>query len=577
MSGASLWENANRRTVYNRKALRALSILDILDLSGTNPEPITPPQKAAKRSRNDAPRDAPHSERESPASRYVGKGPRAEQQPLNSDLSVTGQPSAAAHPLSFQIRPLREVSSSPLTRRRRDSSPTPVRSSSVSLVDLGYDADQAPSPPIEEHPFFDAAFDDSIAPSPSVLSPSPSGTAPSQPPSPSLTATPDSDDPMDDAMPEPALKVPTREEWLAATPTCMDENPHRPSAVHDPSDPQALAHGASFQSNEPTWNAPVIPDHVALDNLSDETVDAIRAAPGNYLAVTVFCSGAVLNDKYKNMRNDALAVLEEAAGKGKVTLIRPVAKNTAKEVRCGAAGKPNKFSPPIALVARCTDKGAHDGLTGQGTFGASRALAFHVTLFNALCLSWAVGFFRTDIDDPPAVTARRLCLAVYEGIIKSSKLSSLIDHATQGGSSTSRDQRILDFAMTFEARFLAHAEDPVYVLMAKPCTKNPKLWDEIRAAMRTTYTESLEAFIPHANAASGHNICADCKLDCHPKYNCMFTVRDKSWWGPLDLASALRDLRGGADSDDEDEGSRRGAPRGRATRGFRSGSRNRGR
>jgi hypothetical protein len=154
-------------------------------------------------------------------------------------------------------------------------------------------------------------------------------------------------------------------------------------------------------------------------------------------------------------------------------------------------------------------------------------------------------------------------------------MMSIIDRATQGGSKLSRDQRILDFAMTLEARYLPHPEDPVYVLMAQPCTKDAKLWDDVRSAARTlTYTDNLEAFIPHVNASAGHNICADCKLDCHPKYNCMFTVRDKSWWGPLDLLSALRDLRGGA-SDDDGEGDRRGAPRGRAAP--RSGSRSRGR
>ncbi|KAJ7671725.1 hypothetical protein B0H17DRAFT_1141496 [Mycena rosella] len=537
-------------------------LADILDPTGTGLQPATPPQKAPKRSQDDTRREIPRGERASPANRYAGKG------------------------------------------GRRDPSPTPARLNPLSLVAYNYDPEDDESP-IEDHSFFydspsvtapspsvsapspsvSAPSPSASAPSPSVSAPSPSASTPSPsaatlspPQSPSLTAMPAlDDDPMDDLTLEPAFEAPTRAAWLAAVPTFRDENPHRPSPAHDPANPQALTHWTSFQSNDPMWNAPVMPDHVVLENMSDETTDAVRANPGNYLAVTMFCSGVVLNKKYKNMHSDALGILEEIAGKGKVTLIRPMAKDKAKEVRRGlTAKKLDKFIPPIALIARCTDEQARADLTGQGTFGSTRALGFHVTLFDIACLSWAVGFFKTDINDSPDVTACRLCLAVYDGINKSQKLSSLVDRATQGGSRASRERRTLDFALTFEGRFLPHNEDPVYVLFAKPCTKNAKLWDEIRAAMRTTYTKSLEAFIPHANTASGQNICADCKLDCHPKYNCMFTARDKAWWGPLNLASALRDVRGGEDSDDEDEGDCRGAPRGRAARGFRLGSRSRG-
>ncbi|KAJ7907628.1 hypothetical protein B0H13DRAFT_1879357 [Mycena leptocephala] len=106
-------------------------------------------------------------------------------------------------------------------------------------------------------------------------------------------------------------------------------------------------------------------------------------------------------------------------------------------------------------------------------------------------------FLRTNITDSPEVTGRRLCHAVYDGWTKSPKMMSIIDLATQGGSKLSRNQRILDFAMTLEARYLPHPEDPVYVLMAQPCTKDAKLWDDIRAAARTlTYTDNLEVFTP---------------------------------------------------------------------------------
>ncbi|KAJ7651760.1 hypothetical protein B0H17DRAFT_1270667 [Mycena rosella] len=519
----------------------------ILDPTGNSLQPATPPQKAPKRSRDDTRREIPHGERASPANRYAGK------------------------------------------RGRRTPSPTPARLNPLSLVAYNYEAEEDESP-VESLSFFTDS-PPAAAPSPSISAPSPSAsassppasapspsvTAPSLPPSPSVTATPGPDEPMDDVVLDAPFQAPTREAFLAAAPTCKDQNPHHPSPAHDPLDPQAIEHYASVQSVDPSWTVPVMPDHVVLDNMSDDIVAAVAAAPDTFLAVTVFCYGETLAAQHKNIHTDVLGPMEKVGGKGKITLIRPTVKVAARTLRRGITGnKPNKFLPPIALVARCKDVGARTKLIAQGTCAATRLTAFHVTPFAADCLSWAIGFFKTDIVDPAVITERRLCFAAYEGIRKAPKIFALFDRATQGGSTFSRDQRLHDFASTFEGRFLAHAENPVYVLFAKPCTRNTKLWDEIRAAMRTTHTDDLETFIPHANAATGHNLCADCKLDCHPKYNCTFTVRDKSWWGPLDLASAIRDLKGiPADEDDEDEGFRRGSPRGRSSRA--STSRPRGR
>ncbi|KAJ7230516.1 hypothetical protein GGX14DRAFT_384449 [Mycena pura] len=127
------------------------------------------------------PRDVSHSERQSPAKRYAGKGPRV-----------------YAHPLAnpFQ-RP----------RRRRNSSPTPARLQTTGN-DNPEDDDADYSPLGDDHPFFlpnptpsDPPFRTSAAdltPSPSAPSPSASASSPppaspspaaqSAPPSPSLTA-----------------------------------------------------------------------------------------------------------------------------------------------------------------------------------------------------------------------------------------------------------------------------------------------------------------------------------------------------------------------------------------------------
>ncbi|KAJ7884878.1 hypothetical protein B0H13DRAFT_1889823 [Mycena leptocephala] len=486
---------------------------DTLDTANSEPQASTPPRKNTKRTRHDTPRDSTHGERSSPVKRYEGKGPPMEALP---DPFASGQPGAAPHPLSLPLR-----TPQPATGCR--SPPTPMRSNPSSHDDPR-DHDPDADLPIENHPFFDP-YD--------IASPSVSGTKPSPPPSRATTATPapetilpavvtslpvaasptSDDDPMEDDA--PTFVKPTRAEWLAAQPLNRDKNPHRPSPVHDPSDAQALVCWVGFQNNKPTWNMPVIPNHIALENVDAETCETVLANPEDYLAITVFCGGSMLHGEYKNLHTDALTLLEEIA-----------------------------------------DVQAHTDLTKQGTYPSNRILALHITLFDPT-VSWAIMFLRTDITDPPEVTGRCLCHAAYNGWTKSPKMMSLMDRATQGGSKLLRDQRILDFVMTLEARYLPHPEDPVYVLMAQPCTKDAKLWDDIRAAARTmTYTDNLEVFIPHANASSGHNICTDCKLDCHPKYNCMFTVCDKAWWGPLDLISALRDLRGGA-SDNDSEGDRR--------------------
>ncbi|KAJ7437707.1 hypothetical protein FB451DRAFT_1416688 [Mycena latifolia] len=388
------------------------------------------------------------------------------------------------------------------------------------------------------------------APSPaaSALSPSTTVTSPTastQSPLNSLSRTARS------LSPPPSLTevLPTEDIWLAAGPDCHDENPHWPSPLHDAGNNEAATQYAGFQGNNPLWNLPVIPDHIALDNVDDATKAAIEENPGNYLAATVFCGGSTLSNRYTNLRPDTQKTMEEVTGEGIVRVIKPQAKTTSKAPRRGG-GKPDKFAPPTALIVRCSDAEARMALAWQATFGRDRALAFHITPFSATCLSWAVGFFRTDIDDPPALTGRRLAFAVYDGIKNgiqgTPKALALIDHAMQGGSSSSLDQRLLSFARTFEVRHLAHDDNPIYVLFAKPCTMDHKLWDAVRAAMRTvTYIDEIEAFTPHTNTSSGHNICADCKLDCHPKYLCMFTVRDKNWWGPHDLVGTLRDIRGG--------------------------------
>ncbi|KAJ7224053.1 hypothetical protein GGX14DRAFT_556942 [Mycena pura] len=552
--------------------------------------PDTPPQKSAKRSLSDAqPRDVSHSERQSPAKRYAGKGPRV-----------------YAHPLAnpFQ-RP----------RRRRDPSPTPARLQTTSLVndDCPEDDDADYSPLGDDHPFFlpnptqsppshpfstsaadlapspseSASSPPPASPSPAVQSapPSPSLTAHGLPPSPTLTATPHTDDAqMEDIDTPPAFAAPTRATWLITEATHKADNPHRPRVIDNE---QATTQHSDFQAFHPGWTDPILPDHVLLDNVDDPTQKAIRANPEKFLAITPFCSGAVLTEKYKNLRTDTLKVIELLVGKDKVTLIQPQIKSATKDIRRGS-GKVNKFAPPIVLIARCSDTDARAKLIGQATFGRDHGLAFHVTPFSAECLSWAIGFFRTDITDTTEVAVRRLTYAVYyalqnpDEVKDASKILALLDRATQGTSSAPRDRRTLEWALTLDARFIPHPENPVFVLMAKPCTKNPQLWDELRAAVRkVTYSDDLEAFIPHANAMSGHNNCADCKLDCHPKYNCTFTVRDKAWWGPADLTHALRYIKGGDDaSDDNSEGERRGAPRMRTGRGrgdYRAGGRGRGR
>ncbi|KAJ6468985.1 hypothetical protein C8R47DRAFT_1078123 [Mycena vitilis] len=356
--------------------------------------------------------------------------------------------------------------------------------------------------------------------------------------------------PMDDVTATVFVK-PSCADWLAATPDHRDKNPHRQRS-NDGNDAQAQVHRMGFQSRSPEWTPPVIPMHVALENVSDEVRDEVTQNSDEYLALTPFCGGAMLFAEYKSIRADATGVLEEVAGKNKLTLIRPLAKTAIQGVRRGA--KPDKFAPPHILLIRCSDVPVRNELLDIGTFASTRILAFHVTAFNAALLSWALGFFRTDIDDPPEVTARRLCHAVYEGWLKSPKMLSLIDRATQGGST-----------LTSSAR-----------LILRRRSMDPHLWDEIRSVSRMMYTDALEPFHPHGNAATGHNLCADCKFDCHPKYNCLFTIRDEAFWGPLDLAAALKDIRGGA-SDDESKGSRRGAPRGRTSGGRGGGGRARGR
>ncbi|KAJ7092412.1 hypothetical protein B0H15DRAFT_799560 [Mycena belliarum] len=346
----------------------------------------------------------------------------------------------------------------------------------------------------------------------------------------------------EDTPPATVFKAPTRSEFLVMEPTCTDENPHCPSTAHNANSEKALTQYTGFQANDASWGTPIIPDH------------------NNTSPSPPFCAGSTFYAKYKNARVDAVAVLEEVAGAGNVTVIMPQVKlvATKQAPRRKPGGKPDKFAGHISLLIRCSDLDIRTAFLDPATYAADQLLAFHITPFDATVLSWAVGFFKTDISDTPAATARRFRWAVYDKLTNTSpapKAAALIDRATQGGNVLPREERVLNFAKTIQVRYLPHDTDPVYVLHAKPCTKDPKLWDEIRAALRITYTDLLEAFVPHANAATGHNLCANCKLDCHPRYNCMFTERDKGWWGPKSLEAIIRQINGGnSDSEGENRG-----------------------
>ncbi|KAJ7742349.1 hypothetical protein DFH07DRAFT_777768 [Mycena maculata] len=452
------------------------------------------------------------------------------------------------------------------TARLRNTSPTPSQLQTTSLVDDNYLDDNKYSPLADDHPFFDpnpappapsasslpvsAPSPADSAPSPSMSTSSPPLPSPSSaarslpsptvldlPPSPTLTALPHSDDiEMDDPKPPATFTAPTRVQWLAAKATCKDKNPHRQRTVDDK---QATTQHSDFQAVHTGWTVPILPNHVVLDNVEEPIQEAVHDTPKNLLAVIPFCNGVVLTDKYKNLRADILTVIELVAGKGKVkgkvTLIQPQAKVTTQETWRGA-GKPNKFTPPIALIARCSDAEARTKLTDQATFSRDHGLAFHVTVFDATRHLRPTGSHRMTPD---------LCR---------------LPRTPEPG----QGQRRAQAPRPPRPWHAGHQLRPPEL----PHTLDPKLWDDIRAAARKiTFTDDLEAFIPHANALSGHNTCANCKLDCHPKYSCTFTVRNTAWWGPVNLTHMIRFIKGTGTSDDDSEGDHLGVPRTRTGQG----------
>ncbi|KAJ7116885.1 hypothetical protein C8R44DRAFT_879416 [Mycena epipterygia] len=498
---------------------------DKLDTGG----PSTPPQKATKRHREDKQtRSADHGDRQSPAHRYLNKGSRPAAAPPVHPLSLPVNDSQAYDAYG----PHNDEGWSPIEDHSffRPTSPSPAPAPSPAP------SEQAPSPsPSTSAP--------SPSPSASARSPSPSPSVtarsrslsttppilvdtPDAPPSPSLTAIPDADDPMDTD--DTVFREITREAFMAKTLAGRNVNPHRPLDAHDPDKPTAIPQYTTVQMNDPSWTACVIPDHVILDNMADAVVKTAKEKPETVLGLVLFCYGGLLASKFSNIHAEILRPLEEVAGKGKVTLIRPQVKEAVKAARRGLGNRADKFPPPIALIAHCDDPEARSRLTGQVTFAATPTVAFHIVTFDPMRLSWAFGFFQTDISDLPEVAGCCLAYAVYDTICSSPPLFSMFDRVMQGGSKISREQRLLNWALTFDVRFLPHDKTPVYVLFGQPCTEDPLLWDTIRATLRITYTDDLEAFKPHVNAHTGHNLCADCKYDDHPCFNCLFTKRDKA-------------------------------------------------
>ncbi|KAJ7763676.1 hypothetical protein DFH07DRAFT_956481 [Mycena maculata] len=299
----------------------------------------------------------------------------------------------------------------------RPNSPSPAPSASPAPH-----CPPSPSPSINHSPR------SSPAPTRLMRSPSPSASAAPASPTATLTALPNNNYPMD----LENTNEEARMAYLATVSTCAAENPHRPSPMHDPANLQAMPQYNRIQANDAAWPSPLIPDHVALQGVSTKHLTAIAAKPQEFLAAMLFCYGADLAEKHKNVHSEVLARLEEVVGKGK--------SREGRQVR-----------PPIAWIIRCRNAEARKLLTDQATYGCTPTIGFHITIFNPKLLSWCAKFWATDIMDTPIVTGRRLCWAVREGIRTTSALFSSFDCMTQGGNMCSCDQCLINFGAAFEA------------------------------------------------------------------------------------------------------------------------------
>ncbi|KAJ7470458.1 hypothetical protein FB451DRAFT_1400059 [Mycena latifolia] len=153
----------------------------------------------------------------------------------------------------------------------------------------------------------------------------------------------------------------------------------------------------------PGWELPVVPVHVGTENMPDKQVKAVKAAPDKWGLLTGFCLESKLFKNYPNVHVGYLKPLLEVAGpNANVKLIQPDPKVPIKEVRWGkTTGKTDRFLPPIGMLVRCRDPAVLKELIIQATFASTQTIAFHITPFDIGILSWAVRFFRTDINDHP--------------------------------------------------------------------------------------------------------------------------------------------------------------------------------
>lgn len=327
--------------------------------------------------------------------------------------------------------------------------------------------------------------------------------------------------------------MPSEDEFKALPIIGRDESPHKNSPAVAMEGPSDLLSATLFQANTGDYAAPIIPYHVATANLPKAVHAQIDKNPSVYLILVMFLGGTYFFRRFTNVADEIQKTLAGIAGPNGISLSLP-APNTLVEER-------DKYSGPMAVVAKCASTEIRDAIASHSTYPASTDLAFHALIINKIMMSWVVGHFACTVrgNGGDIADAFRWLVAEALMISKDPTLRQQFVRATQPGATDPADTRVYNITRTVFAVYIEHDKDPFWVLYMRPCTDDQGVWDSLTSALRNrVYSDGFHTFTPlgyKPGKTLSRPCCHMCKLDCHLAYVCKFSKAYWAWSGPPDV------------------------------------------
>ncbi|KAJ7333344.1 hypothetical protein DFH08DRAFT_966175 [Mycena albidolilacea] len=337
----------------------------------------------------------------------------------------------------------------------------------------------------------------------------------------------------------PPTVMPTEARFLARQPTHKAENPHCKARPYEQtlSGPEDVGADVSFQRNDGSFDAPVIDCMVALENVEAGFVATLKETPEDWTLVAFHLGGSQMFEAWgiENLTKAVISVLTHArlAVEDNIELFALAADNKHPSK--------NLYGHPCVMAMRVPNHTIQARLCDIGTFPSERDLTFAVVSFDPNCRTWTISLWKVLSRAEKPTTGPRLCWAVAKAILMNPAVVKAVERATGATDTCPIFDRLLTLAHSVNVCFNPHSRH--WCAYAKPCTADAKLWEEVRAAIRTIslrHNAGMLAFEPvQTTRGNEPPWCQYCKNDDHVHFGCPFPLDNSStYWGPAETALA---------------------------------------